>query len=418
VAAPASAETATEPRAGAKPTAGLPTAGLSTVRLTITGLAVGGDGVGRAPDGRVVFVPGGVPGDTVDARLVDQRKRFARASLLSVAAPGPDRIEPGCPMVGRGCGGCGWQHLALAAQREGKRQLVADALTRLGGVRDLDVTAGPVLPADGFRTTLRCAVRGDRAALRRSRSHDLVRVEHCPVAHPLLGELLADGRFPGAAEVTLRCGARTGERLVLVRPRVAGRPVVAEVPGDVVVAGPDRPGAYHEEVAGQRWRISAQSFFQSRADGAELLVQRVRELLDPAPARLLDAYGGVGLLAAAAPDAEVISVEAEPHASADARVNLGRRAATVVASPVERWEPVLVDAVVADPARGGLERAGAEVLAATGAATIVLVSCDAGALGRDAGLLVERGYQPDHCEVLDLFPHTPHVEVVTRFRRR
>jgi tRNA/tmRNA/rRNA uracil-C5-methylase (TrmA/RlmC/RlmD family) len=133
---------------------------------------------------------------------------------------------------------------------------------------------------------------------------------------------------------------------------------------------------------------------------------------------VLDAYCGVGLLGAAAPGAELIAVEAHPAAVADARVNLAWRGATVVESPVERWRPCPVDSAIADPARHGLGAAGADVLAGTGAATVVLVSCDAGSLGRDAGLLGERGYDLDHCEVLDLFPHTPHVEVVSRFRRR
>jgi 23S rRNA (uracil1939-C5)-methyltransferase len=235
-----------------------------------------------------------VPGDVVEGRLVDERKRFARAELLVVVEPSPGRVTPPCPHVARGCGGCGWQHVELGAQREAKRRLVADALTRLGRLdartsmpgrrgNHVEVTSGPALATQAFRTTVRCGVLDGRPALRRSRSHELVDVDGCPVAHPLLVELLAEARFPGAAEVTLRCGARTGERLVLVQPSLAGGAAGVVVPSDVIVAGPDRPAAYHEEAAGRRWRISGTSFFQSRADGADLLVARVRELLGPEP---------------------------------------------------------------------------------------------------------------------------------------
>ena len=391
---------------------------VATVDLVITGLANGGDGVGREPDGRVVFVPGGLPGDRLAVRLTQQRSRFARGELVAVTEPGPARVVPPCPEVGRGCGGCGWQHLALEAQREAKRQLVADALSRIGGLAcgpgELDVTLGPPLPVTGFRTTVRALVVDGRAAFRQARSHRPVRVATCLVAHPLLVERIEDGRFGRAAEVTLRCGAGTGERLVVADPSSGG----VVVPPDVVVVEPTDPGWYHEVVAGRRWRISAGSFFQSRADGAELLVARVAALVPPETVELLDAYCGVGLLSAAVPGAAVVAVEANPVAADDARVNLADRSAEVVSGPFERWPARPVDTVVADPARRGLGAAGVAAAAATGAATVVLVSCDAASLGRDAADLDRHGYRLDHCEVLDLFPHTPHVEVVSLFRRR
>ncbi|MCB1005530.1 MAG: hypothetical protein KDB35_15205, partial [Acidimicrobiales bacterium] len=135
-----------------------------------------------------------------------------------------------------------------------------------------------------------------------------------------------------------------------------------------------------------------------------------------------DLYGGVGLFGAvigALPHRpRVVLVERSRSSCADAAVNLADLDAVVQRRPVERWRPVPADVVVADPARAGLGRPGVDVVTATGAAVVVLVSCDAAALGRDAGLLVDAGYRLEQVTTVDLFPHTHHVEVVTRFVRR
>jgi 23S rRNA (uracil1939-C5)-methyltransferase len=134
---------------------------------------------------------------------------------------------------------------------------------------------------------------------------------------------------------------------------------------------------------------------------------------------VVDAYCGVGLFAATVfpPDRHVIAIEANPSACADARINLTERDVEVVQSPVEEWSPQPAAVVVADPARDGLRAGGVDVLTATNAQVIVLISCDPASLGRDARLLIAKGYRLEYSEVLDLFPHTHHVEVVSRFVR-
>ncbi|MFN0091237.1 MAG: class I SAM-dependent RNA methyltransferase [Acidimicrobiales bacterium] len=389
--------------------------------LEVTGLAVGGDGVGRDENGRVAFVAGALPGERVLAVVRREHRRYAHAELAEVLRASPERAAPPCPEVGRGCGGCGLQHAALAAQRRWKQELVAGSLRRLGGV-EAPVGEGPPLEAFGFRTTLRMLVQDGRAAFRRARGHDPVVVESCLVAHPLLVELVEEGRFGAAAEVTLRAGARTGDRLAVLDPSAGG----ASLPAGVVAVGAaeltgGRRVHYHEQAAGRRWRISARAFFQSRADGADALVDTARDALgggDGAGRRLLDAYAGVGLLSAAWPAAELHAIESNADAAADAALNLADRGAVVTHGRVERSRPAPVDAVIADPARSGLGREGADAVAAAAPDTIALVSCDAASLGRDVGLLAERGYALDWCRLVDLFPHTPHVEVVSRLVRR
>ncbi len=408
--------------------------------VAVTGIAAGGAGIGRAADGRIMFVKGALPGETVRVRVDRVTKQFAEATAIEVCSSSPQRVDPPCPEVARGCGGCDWQHVEGEAQRDLRREVVIDALRRIGkftidtgarsGVGDgaVSVLTGPALAVEGYRTVLRAAVVGGRAGFRRERSHEIVVGDHCRIAHPLAEELLIEGRFPGADEVRIVVGARTGERMVVVHPdpRSGGLGRV-DVPDDVVVIATDEVRAgrlawVHEEIHGHLLRISAGSFFQCRPDGAEALVDLVRPVVEASGGAMLDAYAGVGLFAVSLGGPSVgsiVAVESNPSSAADARHNLCALAdrARVVESRVERWEAQPMDVVVADPSRRGLERAGADRLAATGATSLVLVSCDPASLARDARLLVDHGFTLDHVTVVDLFGHTSHVEAVSVLRR-
>lgn len=397
---------------------------MAIVELQTTGVAKGGDGVAREASGRVVFVEGALPSERVEALIVDERRDFARARTTRVLDAAPTRVVPPCPALAQGCGGCDLQHATVAAQRDLKRWIVSDALSRvakLSVVPDLDVVA---LAPEGYRTTVHGLVDGGRFALRRRHSHDPVGVEHCLVLHPLLDELVAEGRFGEATNVTLRCGARTGERMAIVGPTAEG----VVLPADVRVVGVDelRKGKrawFHEQIDGVTLRVSAESFFQARPDGAEALVETVRSMLTQhgeldSSTRFVDAYAGVGLFSATVGrDADVTAVERNASSVADARVNLHGQRARIVRSDVERFRAVPADVVVADPARSGLGRAAARRLTATGAPRIVLVSCDPAAFARDVGLLGAEGFSLERATLVDLFGHTSHIEVVSSFSR-
>jgi 23S rRNA (uracil1939-C5)-methyltransferase len=397
------------------------------VRLVATALAAGGAAVARQAGGRVVLVEGALPGETIDAMVTSEHANYARASLVAVLESSPDRVSPPCPNVARGCGGCGWQHVSADAQRRAKLSLVTEALVRLGGVDQPRVEDGPALPSVGYRTTLRMAVGPDGAGFRRYHGHDVVEVGECLVAHPLLAELVATGRFGSAREVTLRCGAGTGDRLALLAPSAAG----AVLPPPVLVVGEDELDAgrrawIFEEVAGTRLRVSARSFFQASPAGAEALVGAVTAAVAGAgPGELVDAYGGVGLFGATAGAGRPVTVlERSPSSAADARANLAsakvranRASAKVLRLDVERWRPSPAAAVVADPPKAGLGRRAVSALAASGAGHLVLVSCDPASLGRDAGLLRAKGFELRSTTVVDMFPGTPHIETVSLFVR-
>ncbi|MGI9610760.1 MAG: hypothetical protein ACR2NL_10755 [Acidimicrobiia bacterium] len=302
--------------------------------------------------------------------------------------------------------------------------MVEDALRRIGKINtsDVSIRSARPLPATGYRTSVRMLVNSNGAlAYRRPRSHAMFRPTSCRVSHPLVDELIGSMRCPGSNEVTIRVGGRTGERMVVVD----GDPAAISAPDDVRISGSDRPDAVsvHELVEGRRLRISGGSFFQSSPEGAEELIRLIDLALADVDAGgvLIDAYSGGGLFSATigsewvAQGGQVIAVEVNPIAAADAAVNAPH--ACGVVARFEDWEPVSASAVIADPARSGLQGPGVASVVGTQARIVVLVSCDAGALGRDAGLLQSSGYSLTDVSVLDMFNQTSHVETVSRFER-
>ncbi|MBV9660877.1 MAG: class I SAM-dependent RNA methyltransferase [Acidimicrobiales bacterium] len=385
------------------------------LELRTTAMASHGHAVGRAPDGKVVFVGGALPGELVRVELTGDKSRYATARTTEVLDASPDRVAPPCPHVASGCGGCQWQHVTLPAQRRLKRQIVEESLHRLGHLRPPQLEPTVELAPWAYRTSLRAGVRDGRAALRRLRSADLVPAAGCLIAHPLLSDLLEGRRYGRAREVILRCGANTGDRLVATIPaRLA-----VQVPAGV------RPDHLEELAAGQRWRISAKSFFQSRPDGVDALAQLVSAAAHELafelgkPGRAADLYSGVGVFAGVLAHAgwSVVAVEGSASAFDDSRVNLRGLEVEATRGDVGRWTPEPVDMVVADPSRDGLGRDAVAVIAGTGARRVVLISCDVASLARDAALLGEIGYRVRSITPVDLFPQTFHLEVVSVYDR-
>ncbi len=388
----------------------------------------GGVVLGRDPRGRVVLARGGLPGEQVTVLPRRVRRALVEGEVSEIREPSPDRVEPTCPMVARGCGGCDMQHASRRLQAGMAIEVVRDALSHTGSLPASMVDSLVVehrenpVRVDG-RTTMRLAVMGDgHLGLRRHRSHRAVAVDGCLVAHPLLLPTLSDGRFPGAREVRLRASVHTGEVLAVVFPNARG----AAVPDGVRVVGDDglRSGTrawITERVAGHDLRISARAFFQPGPVAAEMLgraVGRSLDGIDPSRDRLVDLYGGVGLFSVllAATRSEV--VERSGAAIADARVNTAAIGARITRADVGSWTPSPAEVVVADPPREGLGRSGVGAVAATGASRVCLVSCDPASLARDVALLVADGFEPTGIELVEVFPHTHHIEAVTTLHRR
>lgn len=389
-------------------------------------LVAGGEAMARDNDGRIVFVRGALPGESVDVELTTEKKDFARGVVADVVDPSPDRIEPQCYHRRMGCGGCGWMHIDPLAQLEAKTEIVRESLRRIGrldaAVVDGIVDMGAAVHPFRYRTTIRVVGGPDGGLGFREEGADrVVPVNSCDVADSALSDLLGALTIAPGIEVTLRTSVASG--LMTARwAKPKGKPgtgLVSGIPDGVHIG--DR-AFLTEVVDGRELRVSAGSFFQSGVQGAELLIDAVRRAApELATARhAVDAYGGVGLFAATvmADVSRLTLIESSKSACFDAEHNLAGRDAHVVRGEVGAWaaspeDPI--DIIVADPARPGLGKPGVEALTTASPAPIVLVSCDPVSLARDANLLAERGYRPERVEVLDLCPQTHHVETVARF---
>lgn len=390
---------------------------MPVVTLRPDRFAAGGEAIAREESGRIVFVRGALPGETVAAELTTEKRDWARGHAVDVVDASPHRITPPCPSRRAGCGGCGWQHLTVDAQRDARVGIVLDALRRTGGLDEPLVERGGGVDPFRYRTTVRVAADADGVAgFRAEHAHDVVPAPDCLISHVALAELLAMLRIDPGVEPTLRVSVATGA-LAARWDRQVGD--VAGLPEHVAVGS---GAVLEEDVAGVRLQVSMASFFQSGPQAAELLVDAVRraapELLG---ARVVvDAYAGVGMLAACATDplSKVIALETSRSAVKDAERNLGHRDSLVVRGEVGGWhapEGTEVDVVMADPARSGLGKPGVAALTRLRAPVLVLVSCDAASLGRDAKLLAAAGYHHERSELVDTFPQTTHIEAVTRF---
>jgi len=392
---------------------------MPVVTLRPDRFATGGEAIARDVGGRVVFVRGALPGEVVAAEITMEKKDWARALTISVDEASPHRVTPPCPSRRAGCGGCGWQHLTVDAQRRARVDIVTESLRRTGGIGEPLVELGGGVSPEGYRTTIRVAATDDGAAgYRAESSHDVVAAPECLIAHPTLATLLPTLSLDPGVEPTLRVSVATGH-LAARWDEVAGN--VRGLPESVRL-GP--AATLFEDVAGHRLRMSMGSFFQSGPQAAELLVDSVRRAAPELASDdlVVDAYAGIGMFAVCLTDplARVIAVETSKSAVGDAQFNLRDRKAEVVKGEVGGWrmgtnEPV--DVVIADPARSGLGKPGAAALTRIGTPVLVLVSCDPASLGRDAKLLATAGYHHERSEVVDTFPHTTHVEVVSRFTR-
>jgi tRNA/tmRNA/rRNA uracil-C5-methylase (TrmA/RlmC/RlmD family) len=441
------------------------------LELEVGEAAQGGWCVAREPSGRVVLVRHALPGERVLAQVTEVTARFARADAVQVLAASPDRVEPPCPHARPGgCGGCDWQHASPAAQRRLKGAVISQQLRRIAGL-DREVTV-EALPGDpdglGWRTRVRFAVRPDgTAGLRKHRSHEVIDVGHCPIAHPLVDQAGVTGRpWPGAGSVQVVSAPGSGQRALVVTPAPrGGRGVVppgqhgsagksARRPGPrggpgrsaewvaqgtdpVLAAGRDgrltalRGGPFlQQDAAGRTWRVSAGVFWQVHPAAADALTEAVRQAVQPQPGDVaLDLYCGAGLFAglladAVGPSGTVIGIESDGAAVRDARHNLratpwARVHRGDVAEVLARAGWAQARIAVLDPPRAGAGRAVLDQLLAAGTSLgrVGYVSCDPATLARDIGLFQQAGWQLGELRAFDAFPMTHHVECVATLTR-
>jgi 23S rRNA (uracil1939-C5)-methyltransferase len=372
-------------------------------------MAYGGDALGHA-GGQAIFVAGGIAGETVRAQIVEQHRQFARARLVEVLAPAPDRVAPRCPHFGfdaAACGGCQWQHIAYAAQLRFKTHIVREQLQRIGRIADPPVRdALPSLDVWAYRNHARFSVTpGGRPGFQAARSHRVIPVDVCHIVQPPILDWL-------------RANQPVGES---ASQRISVRAASFQPP---TLAPQASAGVSNFHIKGVTFRVSAGSFFQVNTSLIETLIDQVITRLAPRqPETILDAYCGVGLLTRfIAPRAgRVIGIESSASASADARVNLAAfERVDLREGLVEAILPAIhdrVDAAVVDPPRAGCGPQVIRALIEKQIDRLVYVSCDPATLARDIRILIDHGYQLIEVQPVDMFPHTYHIESIALLLR-
>ena len=368
------------------------------ITLTIHDLAFGGEGVGRI-DEFVVFVPFVITGETVTAEITEVKKNFARAKLVRVVTPAPERIAPECRYYGA-CGGCQYQHIDYAAQLRFKHKQIADLFEHVGKISPDKVQ--PVLPCPspyGYRNRIMIRSQWNGPAKRlvigfiRADNNFVEDIEECKISEPALNEQI---------------------RAVRANPPPKG--------GIKVVL----------RVQPENWAVPESSFFQNNFFLLPKLVETVRAFLQAGGSRhLIDLYCGVGFFGIEAADAvdSFVGVEYDQLAIKAARQNVTVRGIAngeFIAAKVEEVLPELLQkfspektAVILDPPRKGCWPETLELLRQTRPAQVIYVSCHPATMARDLNILCADGvFELSRVQPLDMFPQTQHVECVADLRRR
>lgn len=448
------------------------------IELTVETLALGGRGVAHR-DGFVVFVDDALPGDRVRARVFRRRERFAEARAVERLEASPLRVEAPCGHYrARECGGCRFQDLEYAHQLAAKEAQVRETLAHLGGFADPHVQ--PIVGSPErfrYRNKMEFSFHPDLNGApvlglhRRGRYDQVFALDSCWLATELTNRVVAHtqrfaaahawpayhsvrhtgvARFlvvrhlqsSGQALVNLVAAADEIPHLERWAAEIAGldpaiRGVVLNIntsraniafgePGkERVLAGSP---VIQEHLHGLVFEAGANAFLQTNSRQAEALYACALDEAEISPqARVLDLYCGAGtitLLAAqraqAALGFEMVEDAvraAERNAAQNGVTNVRFRlgeARRLLREWDEAWKP---DVVIADPPRAGLHERVVDRIAGLEPQRVVYVSCNPATLARDLAGLVAHGYVLDRARPFDLFPHTPHIEVVARLTR-
>jgi len=366
--------------------------------VTVTDIAFGGEGVARAGE-FVVFVPFVLVGEEVEVEVTAVKKSFARARLVQVLKPSPQRVTPRCRHFGA-CGGCQYQHIDYATQLEIKRKQVADLFERIG--KFPRTVVAPVVPCPqpyGYRNRIMIRSQWNKPEQRlnigfiRWDCRLVEDIEECPIAEPAVGEQIQHVRAhpppKGGLKVVLR-------------------------------------------VTPEDWEVPPDSFFQNNFHLLPRLVEVTRDFLRQAGTRhLVDAYCGVGFFALELADQveRYAGIEYDQRAIQAARRNATRRGRTngeFLAGNVEAWLTRVVDrfspaatTILVDPPRTGCGEQTVELLRQIRPAQLLHVSCHPATLARDLNVLCAGGvFELRQVVPLDMFPQTQHVECVADLRPR
>ncbi len=421
------------------------------LELRIEKLVTGGQGLGKV-EGQAVFVPMTAVGDLVEAKIIRKRKGFIQAEIKNLLEDGPGRQEAPCKYYGQ-CGGCDFQHLDGPTQRQAKTDIILDCFSRLGKVDVGEMLTGPAAPAKemGYRNRIRLYSNNiGHYGMMRKGTNDVVALEGCPIMPDVFNEHVMDWvRFlPPVEQVVIRMDEEDRwlasiygppARMKVMKKMLKGLDTnTPPAEGCVGVLYNNLPlwGRDYliHSVAGHKFKVSAQSFFQGNNLVTEEAIETIRQWLNELKDNnnlgplLGDLFCGAGLFSLALADMfeKVIAIDSDAYAMRDAANNVARSEVARDKVSLHKGELGWVFAkgllaekdewaescCLVDPPRTGLGKDGVKALLKLKPRHIFYMSCDPATLARDVAVLREDGYELRKLKALEMFPQTAHIETL------
>ena len=406
-----------------------------TFDIKLEKLTYGGEAMGRLPDGRAVFVPFGLPGETVRLHLVQDKQSFARGELLEVLTASAERIDPKCKHFGR-CGGCHYQNLPYEKQLQAKTEILRDQLQRIGKIENPPVKEMVASPLEwNYRNHVQFHLTAEgKIGFVNSKGNSTLPIEECHLPETGINSFWPQLQFESNKDIE-RVSLRMGqdEELLVVLESESPETPELEVEADVsivhlfdehpiVIVGQDYLTI---QILEKVFHVSAVSFFQVNTKMAEKMIEHLLAKIPVSlSTTLLDVYCGVGLFSKffASKCKLVIGIESSESACADFEINLDEfDNVELYEGTAEEILPGLIGrldsstCVIVDPPRAGIERQTLDALINIKPQVIAYVSCDPSTLARDAARLIHGGYRLVEVTPFDLFPQTYHIESISIF---
>jgi tRNA/tmRNA/rRNA uracil-C5-methylase (TrmA/RlmC/RlmD family) len=386
------------------------------IEVTIEKVAHGGHFIARH-EGAVIFVRHAIPGERCTIEVTSTGSSFNRADVVEVHEQSEHRVDAPCQYAHRaGCGGCDFQHINPAYQRQLKADVIKEQFSRIAKM-PIEVEVEEVSKSTHWRTrAIATTNRNGKLGFYKSRSHTVVPVTDCLICVETMElKSLAASHLKGDMRVEVSA-SNTGERTIALAP----------TRGEEKARISEGPVVLHENVLGKVLEVNQASFWQSNEKAPEILTQTVLDFAQLKNGEhVLDLYGGVGLFTAAMVDAigaagHVDLIEGSKVATADASRNFANYPnVTIATGDVAKLLPRITaaDVVVLDPPRDGAGKEAIAHIARLSPRSIVYVACDPAALARDTAYLADHSYSLVKLRAFDLFPMTHHIECVALYTR-
>ena len=386
------------------------------IEVTIEKVAHGGHFIARH-EGAVIFVRHAIPGERCTIEVTSTGSSFNRADVVEVHEQSEHRVDAPCQYAHRaGCGGCDFQHINPAYQRQLKADVIKEQFSRIAKL-PVEVEVEEVSKSTHWRTrAIATTNRNGKLGFYKSRSHTVVPVSDCLICVETMQlKNLAASHLKGDMRVEVSA-SNTGERTIALAP----------TRGEEKARISEGPVVLHENVLGKVLEVNQASFWQSNEKAPEVLTQTVLDFAQlKTGEHVLDLYGGVGLFTAAIVDAigatgHVDLIEGSKVATADASRNFANYPnVTIATGDVAKLLPRITaaDVVVLDPPRDGAGKEAIAHIARLSPRSIVYVACDPAALARDTAYLADHSYSLVKLRAFDLFPMTHHIECVALYTR-